>query len=84
MSKFSYLKGVLRGSAAATISGIPVTNENYDLVIGFLKERFRKKEVISESLYCKLLSLPKVSNKFSTSLVMFNIIMKLQRKYCNN
>ena len=37
VAKFSYLKGVLKGSAATTISGItisgiPVTTENYELL----------------------------------------------------
>ena len=31
VSKFSYLKSVLKNSAAAAISVIPVTSENYDI-----------------------------------------------------
>ena len=42
VSKFTYLKGVLRGAAAAAISGIAITNENYDLAVTLLKERFGK------------------------------------------
>ena len=34
--KFSYLKGALRGSAALAITGISVTNENYDVAIRIL------------------------------------------------
>ena len=80
MSKFSYLKGVLGGSAVAAISGIPVTNENYDLVIELLKERFGKKEVITESLYFKLQSLPKVSNKLSDVQRNYEITEKILRQ----
>ena len=65
VSKFSYLKGVLKGSAATAISGISVTTENYDLAITLLKEKFGKKEAIIESLYAKLQNLPKANNKFS-------------------
>ena len=39
VSKFTYLKGVLRGTAAAAISGIiAITNDNYDLAVTLLKE----------------------------------------------
>ena len=37
VAKFSYLKGVLKGSAAAAISGIPVITENHKLAIKLLK-----------------------------------------------
>ena len=67
VSKLSYLKNVLKGSAAAAILGIPVTTENYELAITLLKEKFGKKETIVrvESLYAKVQNLPKASNKFS-------------------
>ena len=65
VAKFSYLKGVLKCSAAASISGIPVTIENYELAIKLLKEKFGTKEAIIGSLYAKLQNLPKVCNKFS-------------------
>ena len=37
VSKFTYLKGVLRGAAAVAISGIAITNDNYDLAVTLLK-----------------------------------------------
>ena len=40
VSKFTYLKGVLRGAAAAAISGIAIINDNYDLAVTLSKERF--------------------------------------------
>ena len=33
VSKFSYLKSVLKGSALSAIAGIPLTSENYSLVV---------------------------------------------------
>ena len=39
VSEFTYLKGVLRGAAAAAaISGIAITNDKYDLAVTLLKE----------------------------------------------
>ena len=65
MSKFTYVKGVLKGAAAAAISGIAITNDNYDLAVTMLKERFGRLDVIIESLYIKLQGLPKSVNKFT-------------------
>ena len=80
VSKFSYLKSVLKNSAAAAISGIPVTLENYDLAITLLKEKFGKKEAIIESLYAKLQNLPKVNNKFSEIKHTHEVIERLLRQ----
>ena len=64
VAKFSYLKSVLKGAAAATISGISVSNENYDMALLLLRERFGRPEKVIESLYSQLQLLPKSGNKF--------------------
>ena len=46
VAKFSYLKGVLKGSAAGAISEIPLTTENYELAIKLLKEIFGKNRLL--------------------------------------
>ena len=46
------------------IAGIPLTSENYSLVVKLLQERFGRKETIVES-YFKLQNLPKTGNKFA-------------------
>ena len=63
--KFNYLKSVLKDAAAAAISGISICDDNYDDAVALLKERFGQEEVIIESLYAKLQSLPKSCNKFT-------------------
>ena len=68
VSKFSYLKGLLKGPALSAIQGIPVTSENYDVVTKLLKDRFGRRETIVESLYSKLQNLPKSDGKFSMYL----------------
>ena len=39
IDKFNYLKGLLNGSAAATIAGLPLTDANYNAAIELLKNR---------------------------------------------
>ena len=51
MSKFSYLKGALQGSAYVAIPGISVTEDNYDVVVALLKDKFGSKESIIKTLY---------------------------------
>ena len=51
VSKFSYLKGLFKGSALSAIAGISLTSENYSSVIKLLQEKFGRKEAIVESLY---------------------------------
>ena len=38
VSKFTYLKSVLKGSALTSVAGIPLTTENYDLAIQLLQK----------------------------------------------
>ena len=65
VSKFSYLKSVVKGSALSAIAGIPLTSKNYSLVVKLLQERFGQKEATVESLYFRLQNLPKTDNKFA-------------------
>ena len=80
VSKFSYLRSVLKGSALSAIAGIPLTSENYSLVIKLLQERFGRKEAIVESLYSKLQNLPKSGNKFAEVQQVCETIEKLLRQ----
>ena len=64
VAKFSYLKSILKGTAAMAISGVSVNNDNYDVALRLLKERFGRPEKIIELLYSKLQAIPKCSNKF--------------------
>ena len=62
--KFSYLRGVLCGTAVMAISGILLTNENYSVAVAISKEKFGKKDSINEMLYAKLHHLSVSLNKF--------------------
>jgi len=42
------VRSVLKGTAAMTISGIAVNDDNYDLALKLLRERFGRPEKIVE------------------------------------
>ena len=50
VSKFSYLKSLVRGEAAKAIGGFALTDENYTHALHTLEERFGKKTLIIDSL----------------------------------
>ncbi|XP_064456869.1 uncharacterized protein LOC135367497 [Ornithodoros turicata] len=62
VDKFKYLKSFLTGKAATAISGLPLTNENYDAAIDILKQRFIQKQPIVDQHLDRLLNLPKVND----------------------
>ena len=42
IDKFNYLKAQLKGTASEAISGLELTQENYNIAINLLKERYGK------------------------------------------
>ena len=65
VSKFSFLKGALRGAAVTAISGIALTNGNYDVAVTLLKQKFGRPDSIIEMLYSKLQHLSTASQRFN-------------------
>jgi len=80
VTKFSYLKGSLKGSAASVIYGISVTNDNYPVVIGLLQEKFGKREHIVEALYSQLQHLTTASNRFTEVKNTYEAVEKIIRQ----
>ncbi|CAB3991676.1 TNF receptor-associated factor 3 [Paramuricea clavata] len=62
VDKFNYLKSLLHGSAAETISGFSLTKENYCEAIKLLKERYGNKQVVISSQMDSLLKLPEATS----------------------
>ena len=62
IDKFNYLKSLLGVSAAATIAGLPLTNDNYTAAIELLTKRFGNKQVIISSHMDRLLKLAPLGN----------------------
>lgn len=62
IDKFNYLKSLLKGSAAATIAGLPLTDDNYKSAIELLTNRFGNKQVIISCHMDALLKLPSLGS----------------------
>ena len=62
IDKFNYLKSLLNGSAAATITALPLTDDNYNAAIELPKNRFGNKQVIISSHMDGLLKLTPSGN----------------------
>ena len=60
VEKFNYLKTLVIGEAANSISGLSLTNNNYGEAINILKDRFGNKQIIISSQMNSLLKLPMV------------------------
>ena len=46
VDKFNYLKGLLEGPALSAITGLTLTDSNYEVTVGVLKQRFRNKQLV--------------------------------------
>ena len=79
VTKFVYLKSVLRGTVLTVISGI-LAKDNYKMAIVRLRERFGKKETIVEFLYSKLQNLRRSGTGFGHIKSTLDSIEKLLRQ----
>lgn len=66
IEKFNYLKGYLKGSAAAAIEGLLLTPENYDIAIEALQDRFGKRDIIINAHMTLLLGIQAVKRSSDT------------------
>ena len=70
VDKFNYLKAQLKWTASEVISGLELTQENYNIAINLLKERYGKKQIMIKAHFAKLMNLPMATYK-TTSLRTF-------------
>ena len=75
IDKFNYLKAQLKGTASEVIPGLELTQENYNIAINLLKERYGKKQIMIKAHFTKLMNLPMATYK-TTSLRTFYDMMK--------
>ena len=71
MDKFNYLRAELEGDASTVISGLELTNSNYEVAVNLLQERFGRDELMMDAHYSALMDLP----------VSLNITVKLRTTY---
>ena len=46
IQKFTYLKSCVTGAAVSTITGLPLTEDNYETAIDILRDRFGKPQLL--------------------------------------
>ena len=57
IDKFNYLKNMLVGEARGSIAGLTLSNENYDIAIKIIHERFGNKQEVVDLHYNALIDL---------------------------
>lgn len=62
IEKFNYLKSKISGEAPRAISGLSVSNVNYQVAFDILKERFGDSQEVTDLHYHKMINLPLASN----------------------
>ncbi|KRZ65151.1 hypothetical protein T08_1768, partial [Trichinella sp. T8] len=67
IEKFSYLRSLLIGNAAAAIEGLPLNVANYDAAMTILSDIFGRKEIIIEEHMKELQNLPIVTGQWDTN-----------------
>ena len=63
ITKFNYLKTILEGQALMVVSGLQLSNENYDVAVQMLKIRFGDTNRFLEAHYSQIAQLSSVSNQ---------------------
>ena len=74
VQKLSYLRAQLRGEALRMITGLPLTNANYQTSVTLLKDHNAQSQCIISAHIQALLDLPKPSNKLTSLRLFFNTI----------
>ena len=76
IEKFNYLKSRLSGDAQKAISGLPLSNDNYDIAIDILKTRFGRDQELVDLHYTQLINLQPATNKINNLRSLLNNIEK--------
>jgi len=74
VQKLSYLRAQLRGEASRVITGLPLTNTNYQTSVTLLKDRYGQPQRIISAHVQALLDLPRPSNKLTALRLFYDTI----------
>ena len=74
VEKFNYLRAQLDGEASRTVSGLTLTDANYEQSVSILKSRFGKKQRIINAHMQALLELPTPSNSAASLRQLYDTI----------
>ena len=58
VEKFNYLRSQLTGSASELLSGLELTNGNYDTAIQLMKDRYGKRQIMVDAHYSQMINMP--------------------------
>ena len=73
VDKFNYLRSQLLGSANYTIAQLDLKNDNYDIAIKLIKERYGKKQILIDTYYAQMMNLPIAMNKTLPRRAYFDV-----------
>ena len=76
IDKMKFLLNCLKGEAKNVISDLMLTNENYQIAVNTLKERFGDKNILIEALESELFGLPTCTEK---SISLKNTVDKIEK-----
>ena len=76
VNKFNYLKAELIGNAQTVISGLELTNNNYEVAVKLLQERYGNKQLMLDAHHNKLMELPVATNTTTKLRATFDTIEK--------
>ena len=76
IEKISYLRSKLSGEATRAVSGLTLANDNYDIAMTVLKERFGNHQEVIDLHYNEMISLQSASN---TTQSLRLLLDKVQR-----
>ncbi|XP_067029583.1 uncharacterized protein [Acropora muricata] len=76
VEKMNYLRAKLEGEAEEVISGLTLTNANYEEAIRLLQNRFGQNEIIINAHYSSLMDMPSSSSSTSALRTSYDSIEK--------
>ena len=76
VEKLNYLMSKLSGEAKNSVSGIQLSNENYQVAVELLKERYGDKQALVTSHYTELINLKPAPNNPKGLRKMYNDVEK--------
>lgn len=68
VQKFHYLRAALSDEAADVIHSIKLTEANYDVAIGLLKEQYEDKKIIVQDIMKSIINIPQMSRQNAQQL----------------
>ena len=76
VEKLNYLRAKLEGNARRAIAGLEITNDNYEVAVKILRDRFGDLQTVISGHYKKLMDLPSSTNQTPALHLTFDEVEK--------